>query len=84
MDSRIARGYFISYPEKSQGFKFYYLNYNRRITETGNAKFIENDKVNGKNKSRNVIIKEVRVDILLVISLLRTTLIIVQQAENIG
>ncbi len=36
--------FFIGYPEKSKGFRFYCPNDSTRIVETGNAKFIENGK----------------------------------------
>lgn len=52
--------FFISYPEKSKGYRFYYHNYSTRIIEFGNAKFIENGESAGPRK---VEIEEVRVQI---------------------
>lgn len=77
LDSCTISGYFIGYLEKSKGFRFYCPKYIFRIIETKNAKFIENDEVNGRNKSRNVFIEEVQMNIPLVTSPLRTTFIII-------
>ena len=52
LDSRTVRGYFIGYPEKSKGYRFYCPNHSSRIVETGNAKFIENGEVSGSAKNR--------------------------------
>ena len=68
LDSRTVSDYFINYPDKSKGFRFYCPNYNPKIIETRNARFIENDEVSGRNESQNVIIEEVRVDIPLITS----------------
>ena len=40
LDSRTVSGYFIGYPEKSKGYRFYCPNHSSRIVEKGNAKFI--------------------------------------------
>ena len=40
LDSQIVNGYFISYLEKYKEYRFYYLNYDMRIVEINNAKFI--------------------------------------------
>ena len=47
LDAKTISGYFISYPEKSKGFRFYCPNHITRIIESGNARFIENDEVSG-------------------------------------
>ena len=62
-------GYFIGYPEKSKGYRFYCPNHSLRIVETNNAKFIENYEVSGSDERHNVELKEVRVDILLSINI---------------
>src|SRR5436189_1273475 len=36
LDSRTISGYFIGYPDKSKGYKFYCPNHTMRIVETGN------------------------------------------------
>ena len=63
MDFRIVSGFFIGYPEKSKGFRFYCLNHYTRIVETGNAKFIENGETSGSKEQCDVFIKEVRVEV---------------------
>jgi len=42
---------------------FYYPTHNTTIVETGNARFIENGETSGSEASRNVEIKEVRVQV---------------------
>jgi hypothetical protein len=62
LDLRTISGYFIGYPEKSKGFRFYCPNHSTRIVETGsNAKFIENGEISESDNLRNVDIQEVRV-----------------------
>jgi hypothetical protein len=63
LDSRTVSGYFIAYPEKSKGYRFYCPNHSTRIVETGNARFLENGEFSGSDISRNVVIEEVRVPI---------------------
>uniref|UniRef100_A0A2N9I6A1 Integrase catalytic domain-containing protein n=1 Tax=Fagus sylvatica TaxID=28930 RepID=A0A2N9I6A1_FAGSY len=63
LDSRTVSGYFIGYPEKSKGYRFYCPNHSMRIVETGNARFLENGEISGSDVSRNVVIEEVRVPI---------------------
>ena len=47
MDSRTTSGFFISYPEKSKGYRFYCPNHSTRNFETGNVRFIENGEISG-------------------------------------
>ncbi|PHT97730.1 Serine carboxypeptidase-like 40 [Capsicum chinense] len=63
LDSRTINDFFIGYPKKSKGYRFYCPNYSIRIVETENARFIENGEVSGSEEPRNVEIKEVRVRI---------------------
>ena len=65
LDFRTVSGFFIGYPEKSKGFRFYCPNHSTRIVETGNAKFIENGETSGSKEQRDVCIKEIRVEVLL-------------------
>ena len=53
-DSRTVSGFFIGYPEKSKGFRFYCPNHSTRIVETDNARFIENGHSSGSGESRKV------------------------------
>jgi len=63
LDARTISGYFIGYPEKSKGYRFYCPTHSTRIVETGNARFIENGETSGSEASRNVETKEVRVQV---------------------
>jgi len=63
LDARAISGYFIGYPKKSEGYMFYCPTHSTRIVETGNARFIENGETSGSEASRNVEIKEVRVQV---------------------
>ena len=47
LDSRTISGYFIGYPERSKGYRFYCPNRSTRMVESGNARFIENGSVSG-------------------------------------
>ena len=51
--------YFIGYPKKLKfkGYRFYYPIHSMRIIEIGSAKFIENDKISGSDKPRNMVIQ---------------------------
>nr|KYP63382.1 hypothetical protein KK1_017951 [Cajanus cajan] len=51
LDARSINGFFIWYPKKFKGYRFYYHNHNTRISESGNDKFIVNDQFNGSEKS---------------------------------
>ncbi|RVW93405.1 Retrovirus-related Pol polyprotein from transposon TNT 1-94 [Vitis vinifera] len=52
LDSRTISGYFIGYPDKSKGCKFYCPNHSVRIVETDNARFLENGEISGSNEPR--------------------------------
>ena len=49
LDLRTISSYFIGYPKKSKGFRFYCPNHSMRIVETDNARFIENGKISGSD-----------------------------------
>ena len=63
LDFRTISGYFIGYPEKSKGYRFYCPNHSTRIVESGNDRFIENCDISGSDQMRNVSIQEIRVQI---------------------
>ena len=65
LDARRISEYFISYLEKSKGYMFYRLNHSMRIVETENARFIENAEISGSTITRDVKIKEIRVQVSL-------------------
>ena len=50
LDSKTISGFFIGYPDRSKGYRFYCPNHSTRIVETGNAKFIESGEVSGSDK----------------------------------
>jgi len=64
LDERTISGYFVGYLEKSKGYMFYCPTYSTRIVEIRNARFIENGETSGSETSRNVEIKEVRLNFL--------------------
>ena len=69
LDSRTTSGFFIGYPEKSKGYRFYYPNHSMRIVETENARFIENGEISGSSmEPRKIEIQEVKVQIPLPIT----------------
>ena len=47
LDLRTISGYFIGYIEKSNGYRLYCPSHTTMILESRNAKFLENDLVNG-------------------------------------
>jgi len=62
---------------------FYYPTHSTRIVETENVRFIENGETNGSEASRNVEIKEVRVEVPLTsTSTLRIVVPHVDEAHN--
>jgi len=52
LDFRTVSGFFIGYPEKSKGFRFYCPNHSTRIVESGNARFIENAEVSARSSDQ--------------------------------
>ena len=54
--------YFVGYSERSRGFKFYDPS-SKSFFETGNAKFIEDVKLSGREQLRNVVFEEESVSI---------------------
>ena len=50
LDPRTISGYFIGYAEKSKGYRFYCPSHSTRIMESRNAKFLENDLINGSDQ----------------------------------
>ncbi|KAG9447194.1 hypothetical protein H6P81_013322 [Aristolochia fimbriata] len=47
LDPRTISGYFIGYPERSKGYRFYCPTHSTRIVESRNAKFLELDSISG-------------------------------------
>ena len=59
LDARTVTGYFIGYPEKLKGYRFYCPNHSTRIVESGNARFIENGQSSGSGEPRKVDVQEI-------------------------
>ena len=57
--------YFVGYFEKSRGFKFYDPS-TRSFFETGNAKFVEDVELSGREPLRKVVFEEESVSILII------------------
>lgn len=68
LDFKTISGYFIGYPTKSKGYRFYRPTHSAKIVETDNARFLGNGEINGSNKPQNVVIQEVRVQVPLPIT----------------
>ncbi|RVW20742.1 Retrovirus-related Pol polyprotein from transposon TNT 1-94 [Vitis vinifera] len=62
LDSRTVSCYCVGYSERSRGFKFY-DSLTRSFFETGNAKFIEDVELSGREPSRKVVFEEESVNI---------------------
>ena len=57
LDSRNVSCYFVGYPEKTKGFKFF-SPLTKSFFETGNARFFEDVMFEGDDKVRNVVFEE--------------------------
>ena len=62
LNSRTMSCYFVGYPERLRGFKFYDPLI-RSFFETGNAKFIEDVELSGREPLRKVVFEEESVNI---------------------
>ena len=62
LDARTVSGFFIGYPEKSKGYRFYCPNHSTRIVESGNARFIENGQISGSSEPRKVNVQEIQIE----------------------
>ena len=60
MDPKIISCYFIEYPNKSKGFRFYCPTHRTRIVETRHVVFLEDIDVSGRKESLNIGSKENR------------------------
>lgn len=82
MDFKTVNSYFISYPEKSNGYRFYYPTHNMRIVESKNFRFMENGETSGSEQPWNVFVEKVRGEIsLLVTSKVFSTIVV--QSNNV-
>lgn len=53
-DPRTTSGYFIGYPERSKGYRFYCPTHTSQMVETGKAKFLEDVNFSGSDISRQL------------------------------
>lgn len=58
LNAMTISGYFIDYPQKLKGYRFYCHNHDTKRVEFRTAQFIENGKVNGNGKPQKVNIQE--------------------------
>nr|GEV39912.1 hypothetical protein [Tanacetum cinerariifolium] len=61
LDSRTISCYFIGYPKRSKGYRFYYPNHTTRIVKTRDAEFLENGKISGSGE-RSIYLNEKLMD----------------------
>jgi len=61
LDEMIISCYFIGYPERSKGFRFYCPNKHSKFAETRHAIFLENDMIKGSMVRREIDLEEKRV-----------------------
>ena len=59
LDSIRASRYFVSFPKRSKGYRFYYPTHTTRIVESNNAKFLENHQYSGSCDTRKINYEEV-------------------------
>ena len=55
LNPRTISGNFIGYAERSKRYRFYCPSHNTRIVESRNAKFLENDLINGSDKFQDIV-----------------------------
>ena len=82
LDARTISGYFIGYPEKSKGYRFYCPNHSTRIVESGNARFIENGQFSRSEKSRIMDIQETNNNVSTHVSSQVVIPLVVSQSHN--
>jgi len=84
LDFKTISGYFIGYPAKSKGYRFYRPTHSMKIVETGNARFLENGEISGSDKPQNAVIQEVSVQVSLSITSKENVVpTIVQSFDNV-
>jgi hypothetical protein len=61
LDSKIVSCYFIGYPERSKGFRFYCLDRSTKFVEMRHAVFLEDQMIRGSGTVRKIDLEEKRV-----------------------
>jgi hypothetical protein len=64
LDSKKVSYHFISYPEKSKGFRFYCSDKYTKFVETRHAVFLEDEMMRGSMVAREIVLEEKRVCVL--------------------
>ena len=54
LDLRTITRYFSGYAERSKGYRFYCPSHNTKIVESKDAKFLENDLINGSDQFQDM------------------------------
>jgi hypothetical protein len=60
LDPKTVSCRFIGYPEKSKGFRYYYLDRYTKFVETRHAVFLEDKMMRGSMVAREIILEEKR------------------------
>lgn len=60
LDPGTVSYYFIGYPERSKGFRFYCPSHTTRIIETETTRFIEDGENSGSGIPRNTVLQKIR------------------------
>ena len=55
LDPRTLSCFFIGYAETPKGYRFYCPSHSTKIVESRNARFLENDMINGRDRFRDLI-----------------------------
>lgn len=64
LDPKFTPSYFIGYPDRSKGYKFYCPNHGTRIVESIATKFLENDFGDGRSSTlRKILVEPNQVDV---------------------
>ena len=63
---------------------FYCPTHSMRIVETDNIRIIENGEISGRDKSQNLVIQEIRVQVPLPITSNKIVPMVVKQFDNDG
>jgi hypothetical protein len=61
LDSKIVSSFFIGYPEKSKGFRFYCLDRYTKLVETRHVVFLEDEMIRGSTVVQKIDLEEKRV-----------------------
>jgi hypothetical protein len=80
---RIISCYFIGYPEKFKGYRFYCPTHSTQFFETDIARFLEDGEISRYDKPLNVVIQEIGVQVPLPITSKEVVPTIVESFDNV-